>query len=125
MTIREMIARQQALLEAARAAGGSMTAEQTAEWNNLQRSIETALAAGHTMENGEPEEGEARSAAPASAPAPDPDAAIRAAQEERTRIRSIEDMCSEFDMDARQYIDNNSTVDAVSAAIIYNPRANR
>jgi hypothetical protein len=127
MTIREMIARQEQIAQAARAAGGQMTQEQITEWNDLQRQIDAALAAGQTLGSGSREPEGARSAAadPEPTPAEDPDAATRAAQEERTRIRSIEDMCSEFDIDARSYIDNGSTIDAVRAAIIENLRANR
>lgn len=127
MTIREMIARQRQIMEAARAAGGTMTAEQITEWNNLQRQIDAAIAAGQTAgREGSAPEGNQRSAEPEAnaEPESDPDAATRAAQEERTRIRAIEDMCSEFGMDARTYIDNNSSLDAVRAAIIENLRTN-
>lgn len=127
MTIREMIARQNQIMEAARAAGGTMTPDQITEWNNLQRQIEAALNAGQAAgREGSAPEGGQRSPEPeaSSDPESDPDAAIRAVQEERTRIRAIEDMCAEFDMDARSFIDNNSTLDAVRAAIIENLRTN-
>ena len=45
MTIREMIERQQQLINAARTAGRNMTAEETAEFERLQRSIDAARAA--------------------------------------------------------------------------------
>lgn len=46
MTIEQMIARQQELLNAARSAGRNMTREEAAEFNSLQRSIDAARAAG-------------------------------------------------------------------------------
>ena len=45
MTIREMIERQQQLINAARTASRNMTAEETAEFERLQRSIDAARAA--------------------------------------------------------------------------------
>ena len=46
MTIEQMIARQQELLNAARSAGRNMTREEAAEFDSLQRSIDAARAAG-------------------------------------------------------------------------------
>ena len=45
MTIREMIERQQQIVNAARTAGRDMTSEETAEFERLQGSIDAARAA--------------------------------------------------------------------------------
>ena len=42
MTIQEMIARQQAIVSGARAAGRDLTAEERAEFDGLQRQIDAA-----------------------------------------------------------------------------------
>ena len=42
MNIQEMIARQQAIVDGARAAGRALSAEESAEFDNLQRQIEDA-----------------------------------------------------------------------------------
>ena len=46
MTIEQMVARQQEIVNAARAAGRNMTREESAEFESLQRSIDAARAAG-------------------------------------------------------------------------------
>ena len=51
MTIRQMIERQQQILQAARAAGRNMTREESDEFNRLQRDIEAARAAGQASGN--------------------------------------------------------------------------
>ena len=43
MTIQEMIARQQAIVSGARAAGRDLTAEERAEFDGLQRQIDACL----------------------------------------------------------------------------------
>ena len=52
MTIEQMIARQQELLNAARSAGRNMTREEAAEFDSLQRSIDAARAAGAGIAHG-------------------------------------------------------------------------
>ena len=52
MTIKQMIARQQELLNAARSAGRNMTREEAAEFDSLQRSIDAARAAGAGIAHG-------------------------------------------------------------------------
>ena len=95
MNREQMIQRQQELLNAARAAQRELTAEEQAEFDSLQRSIEALDAAA----------GEADG--------------IRAAQQaERTRIREIETMCAHFGMEAREYIDNGTTIEDARAAVM-------
>ena len=137
MTIEQMIARQQELLNAARSAGRNMTREEAAEFDSLQRSIDAARAAGAGIAHG----GQSSTpAAPANntpegqrqqTPAAgeggnggqDPQNAQRAIEAERQRIRSIEDLCTEFGLDARSYIDNGSTEEQVRAAVLEHLRS--
>ena len=129
MTIEQMIARQQEIVNAARAAGRNMTREESAEFESLQRSIDAARAAGAGIAHG------GQSSTPAAAPTnnnngnqrqqtgegdpePDPQTTQRAIETERARIREIEGLCSEFGLDARSYIDNGSTVEQTRAAVI-------
>ncbi len=56
MTIQEMIARQQAIVSGARAAGRDLTAEERAEFDGLQRQID---AAGNPAQGAEGQGGEA------------------------------------------------------------------
>lgn len=62
MTIEQMIARQQEIVNAARAAGRNMTREESAEFESLQRSIDAARAAGAGIAHG------GQSSTPAAAP---------------------------------------------------------
>lgn len=119
MTREQMLARQRELLEAARAAGRAMTADERAEFDSLQRSIEALddraadSASGHAGQvRGESGEGNDGGDL-------DRDAATReAVTRERERISEITSMCRDFNMDARQYIDDGSSVEAVRAAVI-------
>ena len=104
MNLEQMIQRQQELLNAARAAQRELTADEQAEFDSLQRSID-ALRGGNGGEG-----------APAAGDNAD---SVRAAQQaERTRIREIEAICGHFGIDAREYIDNGTSVDNVRAAVM-------
>ena len=125
MTIEQMIARQQQLVDTARAEHRDLNAAETAEYNDLQRQIAAgtrAAAAGSAHATQTPTEGgteggeQQRSAAPA--PATDPEAETRAAQAERERVLHIQSLCRQFDMDPSNFIANGSTEDQVRAAII-------
>ena len=121
MTIEQMIARQQELLNAARSAGRNMTREEAAEFDSLQRSIDAARAAGAGIAHG------GQSSTPAAGEGgnggQDPQNAQRAIEAERQRIRSIEDLCTEFGLEARSYIDNGSTEEQVRAAVLEHLRS--
>lgn len=96
MNREQMIQRQQELLNTARAAQRELTAEEQAEFDSLQRQID------------------ALDAEPA---APEVNAeAVRAA--ERERIREIESMCAHFGFEAREYIDNGTSVADTRAAVM-------
>lgn len=121
MNLRELIKRQQELVSAAQAAGRGMTQEEVSEFNEIQRQID-AIRDASPANTGEPAEGN-RGAEPEQHHVPDDGEAQRAIEAERTRIREITDLCTEFEMDARQYIDNGSTVESVRAAVIEHMRA--
>lgn len=102
MNLRQMIQRQQELLDAAKAAGRELSAQEQAEFDGLQRQIESA-AAGDGGGQGNPGEGE------------DPDGIRKA---ERGRIREIEAMCGHFGLDAREYVDSGMSVGDAREAVM-------
>ena len=95
MNLKEMIARQQSLLDGAKAEGRELTAEERAEFDSLQRSIDAARAA---------------------KPAADPDMAKKAVEAERQRVSEITALCRDFSVDADSYIKDGSSLDQVRAA---------
>ena len=102
MNLKEMIARQQSLLDGAKAEGRELTAEERAEFDSLQRSIDAA-----------------RAAKPA-----DPDMAKKAVEAERQRVSEITALCRDFSVDADSYIKDGSSIDQVRAAILNQLKAN-
>lgn len=106
MNLEAMIKRQQELLSTAKAAGRELTAEEQAEFDNLQRSIDEL-----TGKAGEPKEN------PVNAEA------VRA--QERQRMAEITSLCRAFDVsdeDVTKYIKDGTSIDAVRAAILENMR---
>ena len=103
MNLKEMIARQQSLLDGAKAEGRELTAEERAEFDSLQRSIDAARAA---------------------KPAADPDMAKKAVEAERQRVSEITALCRDFSVDADSYIKDGSSLDQVRAAILNQLKAN-
>jgi len=96
MNLKQMIQRQQELLNTARAAQRELTAEEQAEFDNLQRQIDDIIRAQESEQETGADNGEGVRAA--------------AQQEERARIREIEDMCGHFGLEAREYIDKGTSV---------------
>ena len=119
MTIEEMIARQQAIVTAARNDGErSLSSEEQAEFDSLQAQIDAARSAGDpapatTAEGTQPAEG-TRAAAPAGAD----EAAQRAVALERQRVSDITALCREAGMDPAEHIRSGATLDAVRAAAV-------
>lgn len=111
--------RQQALVNAAKAASRELTAEEQAEFDTLQREIEalnTEIAAAEERGLGDPASPDpAGQGTPA---APSADDQQRAIQAERTRISEITAMCRDFNVDPQTYITDGTSVDQVRAAII-------
>lgn len=124
MNRQQMLARQQELLNLAKAEKRALTEDEQREFDSLQRSIEAldaaAGAAGRAHETGEDGDGEGEG--------DDDDdeggsrsldeARQRAVREERQRIRTITEMCRDLGVDPQPYVDNGSGVDNVRAAII-------
>ncbi len=120
------IKRQQEILDAARAAGRDLTAEEKAEWDALQRKID---AEPDDQDGGEPAGGQ-RSVDgqdPVNTPAPPPAGAPsatsaedtqRAVAEERQRINDILALCRQTGMAPEEYIRSGATMDAVRAAAV-------
>lgn len=103
MNRRQMIQRQQELLNKAKAENRTLTAEEQEEFNNLQRQIEAI----DGLEEDDNSDESSRGA--------DPE---RIRSEERGRIKEIETMCRHFEMDAREFIDNGSSVSSVMESIM-------
>lgn len=102
MNIQEMIARQQAIVDGARAAGRALSAEESAEFDNLQRQIEEA--------QGNP---------PETPENPDiNEAARQAVIAERQRVSDITALCRQAGMDPAEYISNGSDINAVRQAAV-------
>ena len=115
------VQRQQALVNAARGANRSLSNDEQAEFDTLQREIDTL------RPEVEAEERQQQSAAPAAtattpstpaAPAAPADDQQRAIEAERTRISEITAMCRDFDIDPDTYIRDGSSLDSVRAAIV-------
>ena len=107
--------RQQAILNLAKTEGRDLTAEEQAEFDGLQRDIETLTAE---------IEAEERQAAGQSTPPAEPQAGNsatdtqRAIEGERERIRSITTLCREFGMEANSYIESGATIESVREAAL-------
>lgn len=105
MNREQMIQRQQELLNTARAAQRELTAEEQAEFDSLQRSIDAL---------GVPAPADPTPAAPV-------DNADSARAAERQRCSEITTLCREFGVSAEdetRYLTEGTTVDAVRAAIL-------
>lgn len=109
MGLKELIAMQRALLDAAKAEGRNLTEEEQKEFDNLQRQIDSLKdvdpASGITINPGQGVS----------------DDTERALAEESKRAVEIMTLCREFDMDFSQYIaDRSVTPDAVRKIILDN-----
>ena len=112
MNLRQMIQRQQELLNAAKAANRELTAEEQAEFDSLQKQIETALAA---MEGNGGEGGSGQGERTGE----DNSESVLAA--ERQRCADITALCRQFSVseaDTSRYISDGVSVDKVREAIL-------
>ena len=100
MTREQILARQNELLEGARTAGRAMTAEEIAEFDSLQKALESVPAENH-------EDTE------------------RAVAEERERIAEITDLARSFDLDPAEAIKDGSTVDQYRAHVLEQVKAQK
>lgn len=127
MTREQILARQNEILVAA--SGRAMTDAERTEFDSLQRALEALDAAGNG-ETGHADQqrdaGEAGNETPEAAPEDTEEArggmeaqdVQRAIQADRNRIRQVEELCREFGMDSRQYVDSGASLDTARAAVI-------
>ncbi len=115
------IAAQQALVSGA--AGRELTAEESAQFDALQREID-ALTLEIEAEERQAAAGQQQTTGTgAPAAASQEDAATRAVAEERQRVQSISDLCREFNADPAEHIRTGATIDQVRAAILEGMKA--
>ena len=115
------IAAQQALVSGA--AGRELTAEESAQFDALQREID-ALTLEIEAEERQAASGQQQTAGTGTpAAASQEDAATRAVAEERQRVQSISDLCREFNVDPADHIRTGATIDQVRAAILEGMKA--
>lgn len=103
----QKILRQQEILDGAKTAGRELTSEEQAEFDSLQREIDTL-----NREIAEEER--------AAQDQNDREAAVAA---ERTRVAEITTLCRDFEMDPTEHITGGATVDQVRAAILEHMKA--
>lgn len=111
---KKWIQRQQELLNTAKAAGRELTADEQTEFDDLQRKIDE-------FDQKEAERQAQATAAVQVQPEQAEDLnAVREAERsaERSRIREIEAICTHFGVNAREYIDNGTSVDATRKAVM-------
>ena len=121
----QMVQRQQEILNAARAAHRELSAEEQAEFDSLQRQIETLNA---EIEQEERQQSAGQGAEPPAEGAGqergvDPE---QVRQQERTRISEITNLCREFGMEDQlpAFISGNNSVESVRVAVIEHMRQN-
>lgn len=120
MSRKQMIQRQQELLNAAKATQRELTAEEQAEFDSLQRQID-AIGTSNPAEQ-HVSGAQQRSAEDSNSDGMDPDAVAM----ERQRCMEITSLCREFgvsDENMNGYIKDNVSIDSVRAAILNNMRA--
>lgn len=107
--------RQQELLNIAKIEGRDLTAEEQADFDNLQRDIETLTA------EIEAEERQATGQSTSSTESQLGNSVTdiqRAIEGERERIRSITTLCQEFGMEEKSYIESGANIESVREAAL-------
>lgn len=119
------IAAQQALVNGA--AGRELTAEESAQFDTLQREIDALTLEIEAEERQQSQAAAGQQAAGTAAAAGatgqrdlggQEDAATRAVAAERQRVQDISDLCREFGVDPAEHIRTGATMDQVRAAIL-------
>ena len=113
--IQTKLSRQQDIVNAAKEANRDLTAQEQAEFDTLQRDIDSLTA--EIATEGDP-------VVPTTGEKDKEAMLQRAVTQERERISSINDLCREFGMEAQGYIDNGSTIDQVRDAALEHVRKN-
>lgn len=134
MTRKQMLARQQELLNLAKSEKRALTEDEQREFDGLQRAIEAIDAQNRNPGGGSRAEGDDDDEDGDEGGEEDDDddeegrsldtVRQRAIEEERQRVRAITGMCRDLGMDPAPYVENGSTVEAVRAAIIEDLRNN-
>ena len=113
MSREQMLARQNEILALAHEEHRAMTDEERAEFDTLQRALEALAAAipspeaaGHANQRSQTDNGDDDDDSAGDGERDFSEVQQRAAEDERARIRAIEDMCGHFGLDARAYVDN-------------------
>lgn len=128
--MQQKIMRQQKLLDDAKAAHRELTAEESAEFDSLQREIEDLKREIEEEESRDSERGmdEMKTDEPGQNARERAEAEVRAAREqERERISEITALCREFsigDNELQGFVKNGSSVEDVRAAVIEHMRKN-
>lgn len=107
MNLAELIAKQQAILNAAKAVSRELTAEEQSEFDDLQRQIDEIKNVPPNTENNNPQVSEAERQAERKA--------------ERQRCSDISALCREFNIsaeDERRFIDGGNGIDEVRAFVL-------
>ena len=113
MNRKEIVERQQAILDAAKREGRELTAEETREFESLQRSLDE-------MDAGEGQQGQRGQEGGET-----PEQMVqRALAAERQRIADITALCRSFSLDASEYISSGSSMEEVRAAVLENLQKN-
>lgn len=126
------IAAQQALVNGATTAGRELTAEESAQFDALQREIDALTLEIEAEERQQPGAtgqqaagtGENSAATTGQRDLGGQDAATMAVQAERQRVQNISDLCREFGVDAAEHIRTGATIDQVREAILNGMRQN-
>lgn len=98
------VAKQQAIVDKAKAEKRDMTADEKKEFDSLQEEINTLAKA---LEN-----------APGQKELENKNDGSRQVEDERKRASEITELCRQFDMNAKKFIDEGKTVEEVRAAIL-------
>lgn len=118
MNIKEMLARQQAIVDAAKAAGRGLNTDEQREFDELQGKITAARQAAENSAAGNGGTDGSNGAEGADNQRTAEDAAQRAVAAERQRMSDISSLCRQTGMDPQEYIQNGNSLDDVRAAAV-------
>lgn len=104
MTLEQLLARQKAIVDAAKAAQRDLSEDEQREFDDLQRSIDALRAAN-------------QSPSPA-APLNTEDIVKKALEDERKRSMDITNLCRSFNYDPQEYIADGKSIEEVRALIL-------
>ena len=117
MTREQIMQRQQELVIAARNENRDLTTEEQAEFDGLQKELDSLPTDGH-MEPGAGIRRLDAGAGQTSGADPSAQAAERAIAEERRRVSDITDLCRSFEIEPGEYIRDGSSVEQVREAVL-------